>query len=359
MRIPGSVTVLATALALSLLPLQAAGQTCAANCTVTVGNGFVLHWAPQDFTTTIVAATVVQIVNTDLHVTRLSTVYNELPAGYTVPTNTNAQGTQTVPVAYVRTGKTLTTDVAFPTPFQYFPDRYTWNGTLPTTDANSNSICSTDASAIEFVDFWSQQTTFTTPTNTYGPDPGGLLFTTWWGEYVGMANTYKKIFTTDAALQSCSPYYPPAPAVPEFTARFITDTSVSYEGGSSSGGGQQTAPSSNSATRTSGPSEASSEATSGGSNSAAGEGTASSSAMGTITKVVTSTSLNTVVTNGPSGVETLVNTVDIISAVVSTPSSASTTTEAPANTPTNAGPTTHPVFWTLGATLMAFFILTM
>ena len=90
---------------------KVAGQTCAANCTVTVGNGFVLNWAAQHFTATIVAATVVQVVNTDLHTTRLSTVYNELPAGYTVPTNTNAQGTQTVPVVYVRTGKTLTTNV--------------------------------------------------------------------------------------------------------------------------------------------------------------------------------------------------------------------------------------------------------
>ena len=61
------------------------------------------------FATTIIAATVVEVVNTDDDTTSLSTEYNDIPAGYTIPTNTNAQGTQTFPVTYQRFGQNLTT----------------------------------------------------------------------------------------------------------------------------------------------------------------------------------------------------------------------------------------------------------
>lgn len=84
-------------------------QTCAPNCEVLVYNGGRLHWTAKSFSTTIVAATVVQIINTDLHSTSLSTQYNEIPAGYTVPTNTNAQGTQTVDIIYFRSDQRFTT----------------------------------------------------------------------------------------------------------------------------------------------------------------------------------------------------------------------------------------------------------
>jgi hypothetical protein len=87
------------------------GQSCKADCTVTVYAIEDLRWTPRYFSTTIVAATVVQIVNTDLDTTRTTTVFNELPAGYTAPTNTNAQGTQTVQVTYLRSGTLSTTDV--------------------------------------------------------------------------------------------------------------------------------------------------------------------------------------------------------------------------------------------------------
>lgn len=87
------------------------GQTCKADCQVSLANGDRLVWVQKEFTTTITAATVVKIVNTDLHTTRLSTIHNKIPDGYTVPTNTNAEGTQTVDVTYTRSGKVLTTKV--------------------------------------------------------------------------------------------------------------------------------------------------------------------------------------------------------------------------------------------------------
>ncbi|KAK7885757.1 hypothetical protein LTR67_010109 [Exophiala xenobiotica] len=198
-------------------------------------------WTAQSFSTTIVAATVVEIVNTDLHTTSLSTQYNEIPAGYTIPTNTNAQGTQTVEVVYARSDQSLTTDVAFPTPFDDFPQEYLWSGTLATTDAAGNSVCSTASTTVTgLVDYYSQESApFTTPPNPYGPDPGGLFYTTSWTEvFTSMAQTYKSMFPDIAALQTCSGSPAPFPAVVELTARFITATTVSYVGGGGGGGSQ-------------------------------------------------------------------------------------------------------------------------
>jgi len=78
---------------------------------VSVPNAYQLNWTPRYFDTTIVAATVVEVINTDVDATRVTTIYNEIPAGYTIPTNTNSLGTQTVQVTYLRTGKTLTTEM--------------------------------------------------------------------------------------------------------------------------------------------------------------------------------------------------------------------------------------------------------
>ncbi|KAK5347041.1 hypothetical protein LTR61_009206 [Exophiala xenobiotica] len=197
-------------------------------------------WTAQSFSTTIVAATVVEIVNTDLHTTSLSTQYNDIPAGYTIPTNTNAQGTQTVELVYARSDQSLTTDVAFPTPFDDLPQEYLWSGTLATTDAAGNSVCSTASTTVTgLVDYYSQESgPFTTPPNPYGPDPGGLFYTTSWTEvFTSMAQTYKSMFPDIAALQTCSAFPAPFPAVVELTARFITATTVSYVGGGGGGGG--------------------------------------------------------------------------------------------------------------------------
>lgn len=84
---------------------------CENSCRFCYPNGMQVKWEESLFSTTITAATVITIVNTDLSTTRYSTVYNELPAGYTLPTNTNADGTQTVLVTYSRTGQELTTEL--------------------------------------------------------------------------------------------------------------------------------------------------------------------------------------------------------------------------------------------------------
>ncbi|EXJ56042.1 hypothetical protein A1O7_08973 [Cladophialophora yegresii CBS 114405] len=167
-------------------------------------NGYRVEWMPKSFSSTIVAATVVKIVNTDQDTTRLSNIYNEIPAGYTVSTNTNTQGMQTLLLTYYRTGKTLTSTIAFPTQFNANPDEYFWTGVLPTVDAAGVSVCSTAPTSglgtTVSVDYWSQDSMFTTPTYTCGPDPGGLLFTTSHVELESRFTTYKTAFLDEAAL---------------------------------------------------------------------------------------------------------------------------------------------------------------
>jgi len=87
------------------------GQSCQPDCTYCVEPGYEITWAPLQFSTTIVAATVIEIINTDVHTTRLSTISNDLPSSYIPPTDTNAQGTRTTQVTYTRTGRVLTTDM--------------------------------------------------------------------------------------------------------------------------------------------------------------------------------------------------------------------------------------------------------
>ncbi|KIW95868.1 uncharacterized protein Z519_02932 [Cladophialophora bantiana CBS 173.52] len=328
-----------------------------------------LIWTPRAFDTTIVAATVVQVINTDLDTTKTSTVFNKLPAGYTIPTNTNAKGTQTVEVTYWSTGKMHTTDIAFPTVYNIYPDRYTWNGTLATVDAGGTTTCSVDADTVIVVDFpGTQPSTFTTPTNSYGPDPGGLLFSTMYLDG-GMFQPFKSFFSTEAALQTCNTAPFIAPAVAELTARFITQTSTSYEGGSSPATTGQTKPSSNGAQQAS--SEASyatntqpepspaSETASGVSKATTVKGTSDLPSQTPSVQESTMTSLATIVTDGPSGSVTLVNTIEIVSVVVISTPDGTTPTETPTTSTTvqaNKACNHRPRFW-IGIAVVAANLL--
>lgn len=163
------------------------------------------------------------------------------------------------------------------------------------------------------------------PTGPYGPDPGGLLFTTHWGEdFTKMAQTYKPIFTDVTALQSCSIEPAPFPAVVELTARFITATAVSYVGGGSS----------ESASATSTAAVVNSE--SGMSQNGAPQPTpsASSGSIAVVTQTVhtvTSASLSTIVSQGTAGPVTAVNTV-LVTNLVTSPVSGNTAVSTPTAT---------------------------
>ncbi|KAJ9663344.1 hypothetical protein H2198_000861 [Neophaeococcomyces mojaviensis] len=282
-----------------------------------------LAWSGKTFSTTITAATVIQIVNTELHTTRLSTIYNKIPAGYTVPTNTNEQGTQTVQVTYSRTGRTLTTAIAFPTKFNFPPQKYEWEGVLPTTDGKGKEICSTAGSPVSVsIDYWTQPSTFTTPTHTYGPDPGGLLFTTYTEEVGKMITPVRSSFLDEVALQTCKAWFPPFPANAHPTARFITETSTSYEGGSTTKSkSTSTQPTSSASQRTTtlSPTPTSGRPATVTLTQTLTSGRSSNLTPTPTTQKVTTASLSTVVTEGLSGMTTLVNTVQVVSVVVSTP----------------------------------------
>lgn len=71
-----------------------------------------LLWLPASVNTTIVAATVVTVFDAQAETSTVTTIYNDLPDGYTTPTNRNSGGTQTTRVTVKdRNGVVLTTDM--------------------------------------------------------------------------------------------------------------------------------------------------------------------------------------------------------------------------------------------------------
>jgi len=72
--------------------------TCVPNCTVWGIKEPVLYWTQRQIVTTIVAATVVFVVNDMTNSTRTTTVFNTNLHGYTLPTDVNADGTRTIAI---------------------------------------------------------------------------------------------------------------------------------------------------------------------------------------------------------------------------------------------------------------------
>ena len=72
--------------------ITAAPTSCLASCTVS-DRGTSWEWWPGRVNTTITAATVVYIVNNRTNTTTTSTIFNDLPAGYTIPPS-NSAGSQ-------------------------------------------------------------------------------------------------------------------------------------------------------------------------------------------------------------------------------------------------------------------------
>ncbi|KAI1977662.1 hypothetical protein LOZ53_003581 [Ophidiomyces ophidiicola] len=202
-------------------------QRCTPSCSVKVGAQHEYRWFPMPISTTIVAATIVKIVNTVKGTTRTSTIYNSLPSGYTLPP-TNSDGKQVSTLTYTQQGLAKTTVLTFPTSFVSWPDGYTWSGTLQ-TKSNNKETCVT-ASTPVYVPFSSfpQPQATETLSHPAGPDPNGLLFKM--KSVVAGFDAYKKEFKDQAALQTCSITPWPAPLVVEPTAQFLSETSTSFEG---------------------------------------------------------------------------------------------------------------------------------
>ncbi|RDI85585.1 Nitrate reductase [NADH] 1 [Venturia inaequalis] len=196
---------------------------CAANCEV-YAHTTQWYWVPLDITTTLTAATVLYVVGKN-GTTRTSTIYADLPEGYTQPP-TNDKGTHIESLSWTDAGgKVGSTTIAFPTQFEAYPAGYTWDGTLSTVDKAGKSFCATASSS--YVPF----SPYATPTqdgiadSLLGED--GCLYSLAMESIGGTASKY--INPNDGALKACSTPDFVAPASAVQSAQFLTVTSTSHE----------------------------------------------------------------------------------------------------------------------------------
>ncbi|KIW01504.1 uncharacterized protein PV09_06983 [Verruconis gallopava] len=201
--------------------------SCTASCHAL--NGITTwHWVKATITGTVTAATVIYIVDERTNQTRTTTKLNTLPANVTMPP-TNAAGTHIsqIPVE-TEVGKTTTVEVAYPTEFVAYPLSYYWYGTLPTTDSNGKSVCSTlDSENREYITFSSYKTPAQeTPTSTDSADKPGFTYA-----LLSEVCYFRPIATInigDAAPTLCS-LEAVCPEAAVQTVMFLTETSVSHE----------------------------------------------------------------------------------------------------------------------------------
>lgn len=226
-------------------------------------------WSKLWISATLTAATKVIVINRKTNTTSTKIVYADLPEGVTLPP-TNAAGTQAV----FTTFGSLTTTLAYPTPYLSWGLGYSWGGTLPTVDQNGQSVCSTVAGnttvtrkslaytkiptgtetrtaasasittvTLESYSAYTTSSYITAiPTYTVVPygdtfqrtvppaddgDPFGFLYTLIYEDVM----VWPKSIETDGAFLSCDRLTIPAPAVPLSTALLLTETSTSFEDG--------------------------------------------------------------------------------------------------------------------------------
>ena len=91
--------------------ITAAPASCLASCVVS-DRGTSWEWWPGTVNTTITAATVVYIVNNGTNTTTTSTIFNDLPAGYTLPP-TNSAGSQIAVITVETTEGSYTTTTLY------------------------------------------------------------------------------------------------------------------------------------------------------------------------------------------------------------------------------------------------------
>ncbi|KAH8745644.1 hypothetical protein F5882DRAFT_235195, partial [Hyaloscypha sp. PMI_1271] len=184
-------------------------------------------WEQKNFNTTIVAATVVTIVNTNLQTSRLTTIFNALPTGYTLPP-TNSDGTVIQRIIYTTLGQVLTSELAFPSSFRVYVDAYTWNGTLATN--STTCLTANTPSTGHFTTFPSQPRiafpTYESGTLTITNDIEGSYFSPTTG-VIELAD-FAPFYTDVGPLRDCWMAVT-SPFIPHWTAQFLTHTSTSFE----------------------------------------------------------------------------------------------------------------------------------
>ncbi|KAI9828861.1 MAG: hypothetical protein M1826_005965 [Phylliscum demangeonii] len=185
-----------------------------------------VYWLSFPINTTITAATVVTVINTRTNATRKSTIYNDLPSGFTLP-DVNADGTRVTTITTTDYfARNYTTVLAFPTIFLGYPNSYEWSGILPTPAGNEpcTSVKYHAAPLPSHVPAPSPTVAFPIG-DAYGTNFQALR--DW---LPGDHNFFKDSFPDVLAFQVCTPFLEVAGEAVWPTASYLTESSVSYEG---------------------------------------------------------------------------------------------------------------------------------
>lgn len=92
----------------SPFPACTSATACSNSCTVGVANPYYFYWTPYSITGTVVASTVIEIVDTLDDATRTTNVFADLPTDYLLPP-TDVGGTYAEVIAYTRSSVGVTT----------------------------------------------------------------------------------------------------------------------------------------------------------------------------------------------------------------------------------------------------------
>ncbi|KAF2729381.1 hypothetical protein EJ04DRAFT_390805, partial [Polyplosphaeria fusca] len=200
---------------------------CPKNCSVNAGFPTTYYWQPLYFTETVIAATLVVVVNTKYNITSTSLKLNELPSGYTQP-DVNAKGTHVTTIRYPRSSTTEQTILAFPTKFIWWADGYSWSGQFQSSvpgQAHNECAVATTSTFVPFESFVQPEPTMLTHSLIEDPEGNFFKATSETGVPADYAHTYSDI----PAWQECQYPQVPLPMAPAFTARFMTATMTTYD----------------------------------------------------------------------------------------------------------------------------------
>lgn len=169
--------------------------SCEADCWLRIPFNEDWYWSKLYISTTLTAATKVIIINKKTNTTSTKIIYADLPEGFTLPP-TDVQGTQAVSTTF----GTLTTNLAYPTPYLSWDSGYSWGGTLPTVDKNGQSVCSTITGSVSETRTrtWSTHSPITTKIVTTTNGSGSTVTTT----DVDYTQVPETTFTTTSEISS-------------------------------------------------------------------------------------------------------------------------------------------------------------
>ncbi|KAJ9625116.1 hypothetical protein H2203_005071 [Taxawa tesnikishii (nom. ined.)] len=180
--------------------------SCVADCSANPWGPSEISWTKQFPNVTLTAATVVYVVNNQTNTTRTTTLYADLPPGFTPPP-TNSGGYRilevTLPIVTDDYGNysSSTVTMTYPTMYMDYPKGYNFSGTIPTS-VNGEPVCLTAPSSGIWITLPPAPTTSVLSTDP--EDPYGLLYTTaaYFQNYA--TEGWARVFPSEAAFTECT-----------------------------------------------------------------------------------------------------------------------------------------------------------